>query len=378
MKLTTRIRVRIEKDIIVKIPRFLKGEGKIFVTAGREVSPEDIIGSAIQFKGFRTVNLATLLSVKPSQVTKYIKRAVGQKIYKGELLAFKKGNFFSSDKIITSPTDGEVDFINSLTGEVRISLLPKKIDLAAGVYGVVEKVDEKTGSCLIRAQITRLYGTFGIGKIREGTLMILTKRDGVISKEMILPKFDEYVLIGGNLSSKEVLNSAISAGVNGMIIGGINASDYKAITGGRISFQHKFDEDMGLSLLVCEGFGPIGIGEDIFEIIKEYDGKFLLVDGNNATISLPSYQSSSMIKVRNTKLPETEESLVPGIETLAEVSLGAKVRVVGASFTGEQGKIVALDKTDSLLPSQIRSIIVTVETSRRRIQTSYKNIEIIQ
>lgn len=379
MKLLTCKRLRVEKDIIVRVRRILKGEGKILISEGREVMPEEIIGTSTQFRGFRTMNLSNLLRVKPSDVSKYIKRAVGQRIYKDELLAFKKGALFTADKVITSPTDGILDFINNLTGEVRISLLPKKIALPAGVYGVVEKVDEKIGLCLIRAQVTKIYGIFGIGRIRDGTLKMVTKRDGIISKAMISPNFDNYILAAGSLQSKDTLHSAISAGVNGLIIGGINATDYKDVLGGHISFQRKLDEDMGVSLVICEGFGAIGLGEDIDEILKKYDGKFISIDGNNACISLPSYLSSSMIKVRATKLPgDLAGSVSKSQEELTEIHDGVKVRIIGASFTGEQGQVVSQDQTESLLPSQIRSNMVTVETKRRKIRLPFQNLEIVQ
>lgn len=378
MKLVASVRLRVEKDIITRVQRSLKGEGKIYVSEGREVSPEEIIGTAELLTGYRTLNLSNLLSVKPQDVTKYIKRNVGQKIYKDELLAYKKGGLFSREKVIISPTDGILDFVNNLTGEVRLSLLPKKIELAAGVYGVVEKVDTKLGSCLIRAQVTKIYGIFSTGKIREGTLSVLTDRYGVIAKSQISPKYDGHIIAGGSLSSKDTLHAAISAGINGVIVGGINATDYKAVGGGKLLIQPKLEYDTGLSLIVCEGFGAIGLGEDIYDILKAYDGKFVSLDGNASSISLPSYSSSSMIRIRKTQLTENQIGSSPETKfEVLEIYEGVRVRIIGSSFTGEQGKVIALDKTDSLLPSQIRSYMVTVETKRRKIQVPYTNVEII-
>lgn len=195
---------------------------------------------------------------------------------------------------------------------------------------------------------------------------------------MISEKFDDYILAGGSLSSKDTLHAAISAGVNGMIIGGINATDYKEVLGGHISFQRRLDEDMGLSLVICEGFGQIGLAEDIYDILKEYDGNFISVDGNASTISLPSYSSSSMIRVRKTELAENRQDTSSETKfDVLEINEGVKVRIIGSSFTGEQGKVIALDKTESLIPSQMRSYLVTVETKRRKIQVPYQNLEII-
>lgn len=378
MKLSASLRLRVEKDVITRLQRSLRGEGKVYVSEGREVSPGDIIGSATILAGYRTVNLASLLWVKPADVTKYIQRQVGQKIYKGELLAHKKGGLFSREKVITSPCDGILDFVNNLTGEVRLSLPSKKLDLAAGVYGMVEKVDTKMGSVLIRTQVTKIYGIFGTGKIREGTLSVLTDRYGVISPSQISPKFDERILAGGSLSSKDTLRSAISQGVSGVIVGGINATDYKAVGGGKLLIQPKLEYDTGLSLVVCEGFGAIGLGEDIYESLKEYDGRFVSIDGNAACISLPSYSSSSMIRVRKTSLLDQQgDSSSESKDKVSDIYEGVRVRIVGSSFTGEQGKVIALDKTETLMSSQIRSFMVTVETKRRKIQVPYTNVEII-
>lgn len=377
MKLVVDSRLRIEKDIIIKVQRMLQGQGKIFVNVGREVSPEEIIGTSELFSGFRILNLASALSVKPSEVTKYMKINVGQRIYKDELLAFKKGGFFSPQKVITSPTDGILDFVNTLTGEIRLSRLPKKIELAAGVYGIVEKVDTNLGVIIIRAQVSKIHGVMGTGRIREGTLKILTKRDGVISKQMIQSGYEGYVLVGGSLSSNDVLRETISSGVNGIIVGGINASDFKTVVG-NLSVSRKLEYDTGISLVICEGFGAIGLGEDIMKILQEYDGRFVSVEGDNAAISLPSFSSSSMIRVRNTQLPQTgEEKSVGSQKIQREIYEGVRVRIVGSSFTGEQGKVLSVDKTESLMASGIKSYMVTIETKRRKIQVSYKNIEII-
>ena len=105
MKNSTVIRMRIEKDIVTVVKRTLKGRGNITVSVGQEVTPEDLIGTSSISSGFRTINLAELLSVSPSQVSKYLKKQINQRVYKDELLAYKDGGFFQSKKIVVSPTD---------------------------------------------------------------------------------------------------------------------------------------------------------------------------------------------------------------------------------------------------------------------------------
>lgn len=381
MKHVSLVRLRVEKDVVTRVKRALRGKGQFRVKAGQEVWPDEIIGSAEVSSGFRTLNLSELLDVSPKDVEKYLKRKIGQRIYRGELLAFRKEWLFAGKKVITAPTDGVLDFLNIQTGKLRISLFPKKTDLPAGVYGVVEIVDQERGQVIIRTQVSRIHGMFGSGRSRDGSLHILGKKDDLISKANLDASYDGQVLVGGSLVFKDAIPIAISAGTSGIITGGIDAEDYRGMAGGRLVFPRKLDNDIGISIVVCEGFGSVPIGDDIFEILFEYEGKFVFIDGNKALINLPSFSSSSLIKVKNTKLPQMQtDNLTEGSDytkTVSELEAGMKVRIIGNSYLGEQGRIMAIDNVPTLMPSKIKAYLATVETKRRKIQVPVANLEII-
>lgn len=369
-------RIRIEKDIVVRTYRNLQGKGKISVSIGQEVTPEEIIGSSEFSSGFRTLNLSTLLGVSPNEAGKYLKKKLGSRIYKGELLAYKSAWLFKKPSVITCPTDGILDFINEKSGEVRIMIMPQKLDLPAGVYGIVEACNNTLGQVVIRTQVSKVYGVCGSGRMRDGILQILTKRDDFIGKTMIVQKLDGHILVNGSLISKESIIAAISNDVSGIITGGINASDYKSFAGGRMVFPKKLENDIGISILICEGFGSQPLGEDIYEILSKYEGRFVTIDGNHSCLNLPSYQSSCMIKLRKTQLPNLEPPSL-GETQFVELSLGQRVRVVGPTFSAEQGKIIAIDKSLTLLPSGTYAYLTTIETRRRKIKVPTNNIEVI-
>ncbi len=367
------LRKRVEKDAVTLVTRVLKGKGVLFVKEGQQVSPDEIIGEASISSGFRIINLAHLLAVTPHQVEKYLVGKLNKRIFKGELLAYKKDWLFGK-KVITSPTDGVLDFFNQETGEVRIAFLPKKSKLPAGVHGLVEEVDKEKGQVKIKTLVSRIYGMFGSGHFRDGTLHILSKQDNLIAKSEVQKDYDGYILVGGSLFFKETIAAAISNGVSGIITGGIEAKDYRSMAGGHLMFPKKLDNDIGISVVVCEGFGSIPLGEDIFEVLSEYEGKFVFIDGNKGMISLPSPYSSSLEKVKGTKLSNSEESL-PADKT--ELRIGLKVRIIGNSYPGEQGKLVAIDQSPTLLPSGLRISLATVETKRRKLQVPVANLEVI-
>lgn len=376
MSISLLVRARVEKDVIVRISRRLSGKGKINIAPGMEVTPTDILGTSMLSSGFRTLNLAQILSAPASDVPKYLKVPLGKKIYKGELLAYKSGGLFWGKSVVVSPTDGILDFFNPKTGEVKLTLLPRKEDLICGSYGIVEKVEHEKGQIIIRTQASLVHGIFGSGRVREGILHVIGRRDQILGKPSFMPSiYHGQILVGGSLIFKEAISSCISAGITGIITGGMNAQDYKAMSAGRITFPKKLENDSGISIVVCEGFGSVPIGEDIFEILTKYQSKFAQIDGNTSTVVLPSFESKSMLRIRNTSLPD--EDLRIKADSRVDLKKGMKVRCVGNSFLGEQGIVVAIDQIETRLPSQVSGLIATVETKRRKIRLPVANLEII-
>lgn len=383
MKHFAPIRVRIERGVVTRIIRALNGQGQLNVSVGQEVTPAEIIGSAISCAGFRTLNLSQELQVAPQDTEQYLVRKLGQRIYKGELLAYKKGWLFAKKKIVISPTDGTLDFLNDKTGELRITFIPKKVSLPAGVYGIVDYIDKERGKAIIRTEVDCIHGVFGSGRLRDGILRFSSKKDALVSKDEISVKYNGQILVGGSIFFKDAISAAISVGVSGIITGGINTADYRGMAGGRLVFPRKLDNDIGISIMVCEGFGSIGIGSDIFEILSQHEGKFAFIDGNKALINLPNSASSGLVKIRNTRLPEickNDLAALPIMERVREnweLKIGMQVRIVGNSYTGEAGKLLAIDNSVTLLPSGIKDYLATVETARRKIQVPVANLEII-
>ncbi len=373
-------RLRIEKDVIVRIVRNLQSRGTVSVVPNQEVIPSDVVGTAFVSAGFRTINLADLLKVAAAEVQKYLKRPLGQRIYKGELLAYKEGGLWGGKKVITAPTDGVLEFLNPKTGELRMTFLPKMGHLPAGVYGIVESVDSSKGQVVIRTQASLIHGMFGSGRLREGILRMVGKREEMMDKDLVKASYAGQILAGSSLVFRDTIAASVAFGVNGIICGGINAKDYKGLVGGRLNFTKKMQSDIGISILVCEGFGPVPLGEDIHGLLGNYDGRFVCLDGNAGIVTLPSFDSSIILKVKNSKLPLSDNFLSSQNYHQSQpeqLKKGIKVRVVGNSYLGVQGQIMAVDSTQTVLPSGIKTFLALVETKRRKIRLPVANLEII-
>lgn len=374
MNLSVNRRIRVIEENVTLIQRRLQGNGKILVQQGQEVSPSDLIGRSVISAGFRRINLSNILSVKPKDVKKHLQRSLGKVIYKGELLAYKGSGIFGGKKIVTAPTDGVLELLDDKTGILKLKILPHQVDLPSAVFGIIEKVDHVKKEVVIKTQVTQIYGVLGSGRSREGYLKILGDRGDLIGKDRISPELDDKIILGGGLIYNEALKEAVVYGVNGIISGGINASDFKGMSGGKIKFAHS-ESEVGIGVLITEGFGTIPIGRDIFEILKNFDDKFVILEGNKKILSLPSTNPDCLKNIRKIQLPKGWD-LIPEISEDTLVS-GMKIRIIGGQYMGEQGQVISIDNMVTTLPSGVITYMITVATESRKIKVPYKNVEII-
>lgn len=381
MNLTANLRERVKKTSFLRVKRNLDGVGRISVQPGQELEPQDIIGNYQLFAGFISLNIVKSLGINAGEAEKYIQRKKGEKIYKGELLVVKEGLF--GKKMMTSPTDGIVEDYNQTTGELKLRYLPKNITLTAGVYGIVEEIDNTKGEVIVKTVATEVYGVFGSGKERSGVLKIVNDKHHLMGQDQVLRSMKGDILVTGALVYRDALQRAVAYGVSGILSGGLNARDFLSMGGSidsvnRINPLHKIGTEIGLSVVGTEGFGPMPVGDDIFEQIKIYEGKFVFINGNVAKLVLPVLDPDIIMTLRNIVLPPSVRMPDKQAEVvIKEIEVGSKIRIIWPPFVGSQGKVVEIDKTPTTLPSGISTYMLTIETLRKKIKIPYPNIEII-
>lgn len=375
-ELNANFRPRVILNKVIHIKRSLQGKGKVLVNFNEEVKPHDIIGKSVPTVGYTNIDIAKHLSIQPSEVAQYLQRKLGSSIYKGELLAYKKGIF--SNKVVVSPTDCVLESLNPKTGELRCKILTHETSLTAGVYGIVEGIDKDKGQVLIKTQTTQIFGVIGSGVERGGILTFIPGNSStLIQKDFFKENMDGYILTGGAYIFPDALKKAIQRGVAGIVTGGIDFDTFQSISGS-VEFHNKFGEDVGISMLVTEGFGAVPIGQDIYKVLQEYEAKFVLLDGNASKLLLPSKDPDSILSLRKISLP-LKNTLISSADTkLVGLKEGDEVRVIWPPFMGTTGKVISMDKSPSILASGISTYMVTLETVSKKIKVPYTNIEIIK
>lgn len=374
--LITNKRLRVRKDNFVHIKRKLLGSGNLTASLNQEVTPNDILGRSIANAGFSTIELAKLLGVGNGSAVKYLKKPIGQNIYKGELLAYKKG--FFGEKVITSPTDGIIDSYDEKNGFLTIKYITKEIPLTAGVYGIIDMVDTVNGEVLIKTSATQIFGVLGVGDEKSGTLRIINGRNDLINTKQITADLINQIIVTGGFIFADALRKAAGAGVGGVISGGINLSDYQAI-GGSVVPKTKALEDIGMSIVITEGFGVLPIGEDIFSALAPHEGRFIFIDGKNRRLTLPNPNADSILSLRKVVLPLQRKDINLADPRLIaeEIKIGSTIRITWPPFMGSQGKVIAIDESPTTLESGIQTYLLLVETQKNKIKIAYQNVELI-
>lgn len=296
-------RMRIKPHNCMVIKRQLKGVGNILVSKNVEVSPHDVIGHYKQVAGFTKVNAAEELGISAGEVPKLLKKAVGQTVFKGELIAQKNG-LFNKGQIIAT-TDGIFQSVDEKTGEITFRLIPKEAALTAGVFGVVEQVDGQKGEVTIKSMMTEVYGVYGTGTEKEGFINVISGAADLVSKDKINITHKGQILVAGSLIMDTVIKKALGSGVSGIICGGLNMADYLAMATS-LNPQKRVGSEIGISIIASEGFGAIPMGDDFFEILSRYAGKFAIIQGNMGRILLPSDDPNSILSCRKVGLPLKE------------------------------------------------------------------------
>ena len=367
------VRPRVLPNRFIHVKRALLGKGTLNVTKNAEVSPHDVLGRYTYNPGFMAVNIAEKLGVSKSDAEKYISHPIGSKIFKGELLALSKGLF--GNKEVVSPTDGVIDLYDKQSGTVKLSFQAKETPLLSGVFGVIDEVNTLTGEVVIKTMVTEVYGVVGSGRERCGNLNVLG-RQGLINKFHVSPEMEGKILVTGSQIDNDGLKKAVGHGVLGIISGGINVKDFLSL-GASLDPTLRVGNDVGISVVVTEGFGPVAIGDDIYDLIKGYDDKFVFINGNISQMILPNLTSDSILSLRKIALPISRSpSLSPEV-VVGEIKIGSRVRVIWPPNFGIQGKVIEIDQTSTLLESGITTYMLTVETKKQKIKVAYPCVELV-
>lgn len=354
----------IESYIERIVIRSLVEEGTLLVREGESVTPADIIGECYISKGFRIIDVSEILEIQPKEVPDSIKKEVGATVFKGEVLGEKKKYMGIVTKQFICPSDGILENINAQNGQLTLRFLPSKMKLLSSFYGDVVEVTENK-QVKLRTRVHLVKGRVGMGAQREGVLKILADMHENVSATMIDSDCTNKIIWGGNLITCDLVQKAITLGVKGIIGGGINARDYRSIVG---SLNPR--EDVGISVLILNGFGSSSVDTRIMEMFKTYQNRHVIIDPLKKEFVIPlSPNDEELLKNKNSKQGDSIEYL----------KIGDEVAIISWPYLGKRGVVKDLSSDRVELGSGIRSFVATVKMDDgKELLLPLQNLELIK
>lgn len=345
---------RVSKTIEFELERKFPGSCKVAVRIGDSVEPESVVAHCEISAGQRLIKIAHSLGVSARDVKRYLLRKVGDRIYRGEIIARKKNILGLGKREIRSPADGIITEIDA-NGDIIVKFLPTLVKLAAGAKGIVATIGQE--SIFIKSSGIQIKGHAGSGRVRDGLIKLIAQPSEFITPQKITADSAGNILVGGSVLERAAVEKALTLGVHGIVVGGINHRDFLSLGVG---------SDVGITVLVTEGFGIAPIGKDIFETLRKFENRFAFVSGEAKNFFIP--------------VQTTGESVTkPSNLSWKELAVGDIVRVFKVTSEDLIGRVESISKKDEILNSGLPAEVASVKfLSGNTITVASANLEIIE
>ncbi len=337
-------------NIILRKDRILPLKGNVVVKKGDKVKAEQVVAETSLPGSVVPINLANKLGTTAELVMDYLKVKPGQIIKKGDVLAESKGMFgiglFKNS--VKSPIDGEVESISSHTGQALLREPRIPVQVKAFMDGLIVEVIPNEG-VIIENKSAYIQGIFGIGGETTGEIKVLVKNpNDTIEPNMIDASCKGKLIVSGSMINLAIIEKAKQMGVNAIISGGIDDQDIKKLLGYDIGVAITGHEQIGLTILVTEGFGQIKMAEKTFELLKRFEGKKASLHGRTqirAGVIRP--EIIIPVEFRDDELIAPE----PKVSTL---EIDTLIRIIRQPNFGKIGKITRLPEELVSVESETR------------------------
>jgi len=336
--------LRVAEYTIVRKQRRLPLPGDVSVSVDDRVKADDVVARTELPGNVESVNVANRLGVPPEDVPQAMLKQEGDPVEKGEVIAQSKSFFglFTSKCVAT--VKGSIENISSVTGQVLLREPPMPVEVKAYVDGIVTDVLPGEG-VIVETPATFIQGIFGIGGEINGELMVICNNpQEILDADKLSDEHKDKIVVGGSLVTAGAIKKAVGIGIRGIIAGGLNDKDLKEFLGYDLGVAITGNEDKGITLIVTEGFGEIGMAGRTFELFKKCEGMVASINGATqirAGVIRP--------EVVITRIESGEKAELPDTETMGNMAIGSPVRAIRQPYFGKIGTV-------SNLPPELQNV----------------------
>jgi hypothetical protein len=322
----------------VRRERFLPVGGEVLVEPGQVVEPRAVVARAELPGAPCPVSASAALGVARAELREHVVVGVGETVTEGQVVARSRSLFGLLTNEVRAPVNGVLESISDTTGQLVIRAAPEPIELPAYVPGTVVEVEAGAGAT-IEAEVALVQGIFGLGGEAFGeAARVCRAADELFDIELVRDVHEDLVLIGGGRVTLAALERAREVGVSAVVTGSARGEDLIALVRGELNPAATGDEDLGLTLVLTEGFGDLAMARATFDLLGELAGRQVSTSGTTqvrAGVIRPELLGPSLGAGQD--------------ETGFAGEIGARVRVVRGERFGAVGRIAAA-------PDELREI----------------------
>lgn len=356
-----------------RIMRRLPIAGDVRVQEGDQVSADNIVAETNLPGDVHPINLANQMSLPPADVVSCMLKKEGDSIALDEPLAQSKGLFGMFKTTVNSRFEGTVETVSPVTGQVIVRGAPLPVQVRAYISGKVVGVKAGEG-CEIEADVAYVQGIFGVGGETHGTIRVVgSTHDQELTEDLITADMEGCIIIGGARMTVEAIKKAQKHKVAAIISGGIDDQDLKQLLGYDLGVAITGREDLGITVIVTEGFGEIAMAERTFAMLRDFEGKEASVNGATQ-IRAGVMRPEIIVPLDSPPSADKNKKFEEG-----QLETGRQLRVIRDPWFGMIGTVSALPAEPHVLGSgsKARVLEVTFPSGEKAI-VPRANVELIE
>lgn len=367
--------LKVKRFTIVSKTRRLPIPGEVVVKEGDTVRHDQVVAKTQVPGEVHLINVANTLGVDPEETSQFMLKQLKDPVTKNEVIA-KRSSFFGLFKsFVRSPIEGTVELISDVTGQIALREAYVPVEIKAYIPGKVVQIMPREG-VTIRTPAAMVQGIFGVGGEAHAELKMIAKSpEEVLTADMIDSSCANKVLVGGSLVTGEALEKAAKTGVKALVVGGVEDEDLIKFLGYEIGVAITGEEELGLTLIITEGFGKMKMPQRTFDLLKSFDGREASINGATQ-IRAGVIRPEIVIALTESEAKSQAEE---ASEAIGGMTPGTPVRVIRDPYFGAIGQVVnlpvELQKAES--ESDVRVVEVQLEDGRK-VVVPRANVEIIE
>lgn len=366
--------LKVTDRMLIAKKRILPLKGEVVVKVGDKVEPDTVVARTHLPGNVEPVNVANILGVPPEDVPECCVIKQGGRCEEGEVIAKTKSFFGLFTSTCKAKISGTVENISSVTGQVLLRGEPVPVEVKAYLRGEVTEVFPEEG-VEVKTWGSFVQGIFGIGGETFGEVKIVSPDNkAVLTDKEIDENCRGKVVVGGSLVTAEAIKKAVAVGARGVVVGGFDDEDLRDFLGHDLGVAITGSEELGVTLVVTEGFGEMMMAERTFELLKSKEGGLACINGATqirAGVIRPEVVVLLEGDISESEVAEAAEN--PGL------TVGSPVRVIRQPYFGKLGKVSGLPAPLQELESESRARVLEVEfESGEKAIIPRANVEMIE